>query len=132
MICNSRRNGRISRLLKRGDVLPGDADRAVGRLDQAQDGAADGGFSATGLADQAKRLAFADREADAIDRQHQIGRGEKPAPHRKMFLQRVDHEHRLRGRVGALRVDRGISHGRARWMRPGCQHAAQWPAAFSS
>ena len=77
MICISRRNGFISRLLKPRDVLPADADRAVGRLDQPQDGAADGGFAAAGLADQAERLALADREADAIDRQHVLGRAPK-------------------------------------------------------
>jgi len=38
------------------DILPGDADGAAGRFDQSEDGAADGGLSATGFADQAERF----------------------------------------------------------------------------
>ena len=44
-----------------------DLDRAGGRLDQAQDGAADRRLAAADFADQAQRLALADREADAVD-----------------------------------------------------------------
>src|ERR1700710_1187848 len=58
------------------DILAGDADGAAGRLDQPQDGAADGGLSATGFADEAERFALLNREADAIDRQHLIRRRE--------------------------------------------------------
>ena len=39
------------------DVAAVDLDAAVGRLDQPQDGAPDGGFAAAGFADQAERLA---------------------------------------------------------------------------
>ena len=46
---------------------PSSRMRARGRLDQAQDGAADGGLAAAGLADEAERLARADREAHAVD-----------------------------------------------------------------
>ena len=47
---------------------PSQPDAARGRLDQAQHRAADGGLAAAALADQAERLARADREADAVHR----------------------------------------------------------------
>ena len=43
-------------------------DAAAGRLDQPQHGARHGRFAAAAFADQAERLAVAEREADAVDR----------------------------------------------------------------
>ena len=45
-------------------------DRSRGRLEQPQDGLADGRLAAAGFADQPERLALGDREAHAVDRVH--------------------------------------------------------------
>lgn len=50
------------------DVLPVEADRTGGRLDQPQDAAARRGLAAAGLADQRQGLALPYRKRDALDR----------------------------------------------------------------
>ena len=67
IICIARRYGR-SAALPRWVSRAVEPDRAGGRLDQPQHGACDRRFAAAELADQAERLALADREADAVDR----------------------------------------------------------------
>src|SRR5438094_4531477 len=55
-------------LLERGDVLPVELDSAGGRLEQAEEAAADGRLPGTAFADESERLAPADREGDIVDR----------------------------------------------------------------
>src|SRR5262249_38870696 len=50
------------------DVAALDHDAPLGRLDQAQDGAADGRLAAAGFADEAERLTLVDRQRDTVDR----------------------------------------------------------------
>ena len=70
-----------------------EAHAALGRLDQAQDEAADGRFAAAGFADEAQRLAGLEREADAVDGLDLGARAlEQAAPHGKVFLEAVDLE----------------------------------------
>src|ERR1700722_13264382 len=80
-----------------GDVLPVDPDRARRRLAQPQYAARHRRLAATGFADQPKRLADTDREADAVDRMH----GADPAAqhagaHRIMFDEVGDLQQRAR------------------------------------
>src|ERR1041384_2075189 len=100
--------------------MPVELDRAVGRLDQAQHGAGDGGFAAAALAHQAQRLAFADRKADIVDGVNLAdGASQDALLDRKVLLQVDDIEH---GRAvaaqstiwAAVRDDslsRGLLHG---------------------
>ena len=76
------------------DVLAVEADRAGGRLDQAQQQRADRRLAAAGLADEAERLARRDREADAVDRlDRRTDRREQPAAAaRKCLFRSVDLE----------------------------------------
>ena len=60
--------------VEREQVAALEADTAGIRLDQPQHQPADGGFAATGLADQRQRLAGLDLEADAVDRLDEGGR----------------------------------------------------------
>ncbi len=54
------------------DVLTCELDRPAGRLIQADQAAAGGGFARTGLADQPQRLAFIQVKTDILDRAHLI------------------------------------------------------------
>ena len=56
--------------LRLGDVLALDADRARGRVEQADEQPGDGALAAAGLADEAERLAGGQLERDAVDRLH--------------------------------------------------------------
>ena len=53
--------------IEMGDVLAADPDRAVGRLEQPQQRAADRRLAAAALAHQPQRLAAADAERHAVD-----------------------------------------------------------------
>ena len=68
MICIRRRIGLELGPRQLRDVLAVEDDAPAGRLDEAQQDAADRGLAAAGLADQAERLAAPDREADVVDR----------------------------------------------------------------
>ena len=64
---------------------------------EPQDAAAGRGLAAAGFADQAERLALADREADAVDRLHMGDhpRHQRALGHREVHLQ-VAHRDQLR------------------------------------
>src|SRR5437763_11809408 len=92
------------------DVGAVDLDLARGRLDQAQDRAPDGGFAATGFADQRERFAGADRERHAVDRVDIAGgAAQKSLFDREMFLEAVDLENGTRSH---------LRHGRPRTAAP--------------
>ena len=57
--------------LEAGDVLAVEADRSRGRIDQPQQQPPDGRLAAAGLANQSKRLAPLDVEADVVHGLHQ-------------------------------------------------------------
>src|SRR5216684_2896126 len=61
------------RLVQMRDVVAVQPDAAGGRIDQPQDGASDGRLAASRLADETKRLALRDREADAVARKDMAG-----------------------------------------------------------
>ena len=65
------------RFLAPRDLLALEADRALGRLDQAQQGAAERRLAGARLADDAEHLALAKVEADAVDC---LDRARLPAP----------------------------------------------------
>src|SRR6185437_3298495 len=98
-----------------GDVGAEDADRPVGRLDEAHDAVADGRLAAARLADQADELARADRQRHAVDRLHD------PAAARE-----------LRADVEVL--DEAFDLEDRRWCRhslPGWKHATRWAGRTS-
>src|ERR1019366_2176438 len=97
------------------DVAAVDPDAAAGRLDQPQDRAADRGFSAAGFADQAKRLAGLNREADAIDREHgAAGALQQALANGEMLLEVAHLEHGRTRTIGGARFShRG--HRTAQW-----------------
>ena len=110
-----------------GHVAAVEADRALGRVDQPEHGAPDGGLAAAGLADQPERLAGADMEAHAIDGIDLAGiAGEQPLLDREVLLQPLHLQH---GRLGG--GFRGGVHEAAPNRRSECQQAAQWPGCFS-
>ena len=66
-------------------------DGAAGLGQQRQHGARQRRLAATGFADDAERLALAQREAHAVDGAQRLGLGEQPlAAHREINLQVVD------------------------------------------
>ena len=59
---------------ERRQLPPLEADRAAGRLEQAEDAVAGRGLAGAGLADEAERLALADLEADAVHGPDEVDR----------------------------------------------------------
>src|SRR5262249_41798579 len=81
------------------DVAALDHDAALGRLDQAQNGAANGRLAAAGLTDETERLALIDRQRDAVDgTDRTIRAAQEAAVDRKMFFQGIDRDDRCGGR----------------------------------
>src|SRR5262249_52431275 len=103
------------------DVLPLEEDLARGRLDQAEDRAADRRLAAARLADETEGLAVADLERDVVDGLHVAdGAREDPLLDREVLLQVGD----LDERSGRLRrVGHQISPRSTR------RQATSWPGA---
>ena len=96
-----------------GEGSAAEGDGAGGRLDELQDGAAEGGFAAAGLADEAKHFALGQAQRHAV---HCLDRAgdfaeQNPFLHREVGLQIIDLEvgvaHRLRLEVVALHAQAG-------------------------
>ena len=86
------------------DVAAVEPDAAAGRLDQPQHAARHRRFAAAGFADQAERLADAEREADAVDRMHGADLpAQHAAAHRIMLDEVGDLEQGARSRSCRLR-----------------------------
>jgi hypothetical protein len=91
---------RAQRLRGQGDeIVAEEFDAARGRLDQAEQHAADRRLAAAGFADQAERLAQGDIETDIVDRAQQ---GDRPlehdaAAHREVLGQAFDAQERVHG-----------------------------------
>ena len=73
IIWKFRRSGRSARWLGVGDVGVLEMDAAGRRLEQPDDGLAERGFPAAGLADEAERFAGRDVQRDAVHRAHGSG-----------------------------------------------------------
>ncbi len=101
-------------LAQRRDILAIESDRAAGRLDQSQHGARYRRLAAAGFADQAERLAGAEREADAVDRMHGADLAAKHAAAHRVVLDQIGHleKRALRGHDASA-------------SSPARQHAAQ-------
>ena len=69
-ICRSRRRRFRGAAAEAEQVLALEQHLAAARLDQPQDGAAEGRFSAPGFADDAEHLAPRERQAHAVERPH--------------------------------------------------------------
>ena len=112
-----RRRRRSSAPLSGRDVAALEADRARGRLDQAQYGAADGRLAAPALAHEAEGLAAAKLEARAVHGAHVAGpaAAEAAAPTGKCIdeIRRPRGAARVRLRRGRS-IDRRLRHGSPR------------------
>ncbi len=78
------------------DAASVEHDLSRGDLEQPQHRAADGGFAASGFADQRQRLALVDMERHAVDGVDEClaACAPKAAPQRKILLETVDLEER--------------------------------------
>jgi hypothetical protein len=107
--------------LEMRDVLPVDADRPGGRLEQLEQRAPDRRLAAAALADQPQRLAAADLEAHAVDGMDLARHArEQAGVNRKVLLE-----------VGDLE-QRGPAHAAPASTRSACQQAIACPGARSS
>ena len=78
--------------------LAAQRDRACGRLDQAQQRLAHGGFAAARFAHQRQRAAGLDRQRHLVHRAHMADRAlEEAASNREMHFQPINLQQRLRG-----------------------------------
>jgi len=133
MICNSRRNGRISRWLRRViscpatrmEPLVGSINLRMARptVDFPQP-------------DSPTRPSVSPSPIEKLTpstASHRIGcAAEKSALDGKMLLQRLDLEHGVRRSDTQLVRGEGKCQSRSCSLQgPGCQHAAQWPARFA-
>src|SRR5260221_4711934 len=108
------------------DALAAHLDGAGGGFDQFQNRFAGRRFAATALADKTKRLAFIDREADAVDGEDMPdGLREQALAHRIVLLEVGDLEERRAAAIGAP-----ISSHRA--IRSEWKQAARCPQALIS
>ena len=101
-----------------GELVAVEHDGAGGRRRQLEDGPAERGLAAAGLADEAEDLAGEDVEVDAVDRVHGADLlAQQPADDREVLLEPADREQRLHahlarrdgrdGRRGGGTVGRG-------------------------
>ena len=119
-----------------GDVPPLEADRALGRVEQAEHEPGGRGLAATRLAHDAERLAAADGQGDVLDGMH------GPEPLREHALldgevlrEVLDLDDRI-GRRGAqatafVRAARSAAHSR-RFAAADRWHASEWPPSSGS
>ena len=111
------------------DVGPVEDDAAAGRLDQAQQHAADGGLAAAGLADEAERLAPADGEADVVDGLDLADLAMQDAADDGEVLGQVldlDERRRRATRFRMRRSWRGVTGGRVQRGARGGVPSASW------
>src|SRR5262249_49489446 len=113
-------------------VLAADEDLPFGRLEQFEQGAANGGLAATALANKAQCLAALDPEGDAVDRIDMAGdAGEHAGVDREMLLQPADLDQRAPPAV-ALRLLHPGAHAGAASRASACQQAIQCAGRCSS
>ena len=76
------------------DVAAAEDDLSAGGIEQPHDAARERGLAAAGLADDAERLAFVQRQRDAVDRLHRsdLLLEDDPASNGEVLLDVLDDE----------------------------------------